>query len=52
MIDFDVITGPNPTDAEKPVPDRPATLPAPPQPAAVASEPARLAPATPAVPKG
>ena len=52
MIDFDVITGPNPTEAEKPVLDKPATLPAPTRPAAVAGEPARMAPPIPAVPKG
>ena len=51
MIDFDVITGPNPTEAEKPIPDKPATPPAPPRPAAAAGEPARLAPSTPVVPK-
>lgn len=52
MIDFDVITGPNPTEAEKPAPDKPATLPAPTRPASSAGEPARLAPSTPRVPKG
>lgn len=51
MIDFDVITGPNPTEAEKSVPDKPTTLPAPPRPTAAAGEPARLAPPAPAAPK-
>jgi len=51
MIDFDVITGPNPTEAEKPVRDKSATLPAPPRPAAAAAEPTRLAPPVPAAPK-
>jgi hypothetical protein len=50
MIDFDVITGPNPTEAEKRTPDKPATLPAPHRPSA-AGEPARLAPPVPAAPK-
>jgi hypothetical protein len=52
MIDFDVITGPNPTEAEKPVPDKPSALPPQSRPVTVAVEPARLAPPAPAVPKG
>ncbi len=50
MIDFDVITGPNPTEAEKPAAEKPPTLPPPSQPAGGVGEPARLAPPT--VPKG
>lgn len=47
MIDFDVITGPNPSEAaEKPARDKPPTVPV--QPASSASEPARLAPPMPA----